>query len=322
MKPRRLPSLNALRAFEAASRHGSLTKAARELNVTPAAVSHQIKALEADVGGSLMTRSGNEFRLSPAAQSALPPLRAAFDHLAEAARRLRADESRYILTVSVGPTFASSFLVRRLAGFRELFPDIDVRLDTTDTLADFLRDGVDVGIRFGKGDYPGLHSVRLFDDEVFPVCSPSLIESAGPLETPDDLAHHTLLHTEWTPSTGETFDWQSWLLAAGAEGVDYSRGPRFTHSNLALQAAMEGQGVALGGDSLASDDLKSGRLIRPFKVALSMGFAYHLVCPEEAAGIPKVAAFRRWLLAEVQALQQSAGEKAEAPAKDEPAQEA
>jgi LysR family glycine cleavage system transcriptional activator len=278
MQPR-LPSLNALRAFEAAARHLSLTKAARELNVTPAAVSHQIKALEADLGVALLRRHKGTFVLSEVAQTALPVLRAGFDQIAEAARRLRVDHTRRLLTVSV-------------------WPEIDVRLDTTDDLADFQRDGVDVAIRFGRGDYPGLRTIRLFEEEIFPVCSPSLVEKGPPLDGPADIPRHTLLHVEWTPRSGETLDWETWLRAAGVEAADATRGLRFTHSSVALQAAIQGQGSALGSQSLASDELASGRLVRLFDLALPLGFAYHLVHPEETAAVPKVAAFADWVLAE------------------------
>ncbi len=301
----RLPSLNALRAFEAAARHLSLTEAARELHVTPAAVSHQVRALEADLGVSLLRRVKGAFVLTETAQTALPVLRAGFDQIAEAVRRLRADEARHFLTISVGPTFAATWLVRRLGRFKAAFPEIDVRLQTTDQVADFARDGVDIGIRFGAGDYPGLQAVRLFDEEIYPVCSPGLLERGPPLDSPADLAGHNLLHVEWTwaltKGKGETLDWQLWLRAAGAEKVDALRGPRFSHANLALQAAIEGQGLALGSESLARDDLAAGRLVRPFDVVLPMNFAYYLIYPEETAALPKIANFRHWILTEIDA---------------------
>ena len=297
----RLPSLNALRAFETMARHLSLTKAARELHVTPAAVSHQIKALEADLGVTLLRRVGGEFVLSETAQVALPVLSSGFDQIAEAARRLRTDQARHFLTLSVGPTFAASWLVRRLGAFKASFPEIDVRLETTDRMTDFIRDGVDVAIRFGSGSYPGLQGIRLFDEEIFPVCSPDLLERGPPLVEPADLAGHSLLHVDWTMGqpAGDTLDWQMWLRAAGAAQVDAERGARFSHSNLALQAAIAGQGVALGSESLAGDDLAAGRLVRPFDVTLPMNFAYYLVYPEDTAERPKIANFRQWILAEI-----------------------
>lgn len=296
----RLPSLNALRAFEAVARHLSLTEAAHELHVTPAAVSHHIKALEEDVGTNLLRRVKGEFVLTEAAQAALPPLRAGFDQIAESARRLRGGASSNILTISVGLTLASSFLVRRMGKFHDAYPDIDVRLHTTDSMADFARDGVDVAIRFGRGVYPGLASFRLFEEEIFPVCSPALLDNGPQLRTPGDLAHFTLLHVEWTPDASEIDDWGTWLRTAGADNVDATRGPRFSHSSIALQSAVEGQGVALGSESLAGDEIRAGRLIRPFGLALPMNFAYHLVYPEEMVTVPKVAKFRDWILAETE----------------------
>ena len=297
----RLPSLNALRAFEAAARHLSLTKAADELSVTPAAVSHQIKALEADLGVALMRRVSGRYQLTEPALEALPVLRAGFDQIAEAARRLRSDHSRHFLTISAGPTFAATWLVRRLRRFKALYPDIDVRLHTSDKVVDLRRDGVDVAIRFGGGDYAHLETIRLFEESIYPVCAPALLADGPPLSAPSDLAHHTLLHVEWQwpRESHETFDWEMWLRAAGAEEVDASRGPRFSHASIALQAAMDGQGLALGSDSLASDELAEGRLIRPFSLRLPLAFGYHLVYPAEWRDLPKIRAFREWIAEEI-----------------------
>lgn len=303
----RLPSLNALRAFEAVTRHLSLTGAARELNVTPAAISHQIKALEADLGVVLLRRVRGSFRLSETAHTALPALRAGFDSLAEAARRLRSDSGRRVLTISVGPTFASTWLVRRLGRFKRLHPEIEVRIDATDAMADLIRGGVDVGIRFGIGSYPGLVAIPLFAEAIYPVCSPGLLADGPPLAAPDDLARHTLLHVEWTLDQGDTIDWQMWLRAAGAAAVDGSRGQRFSHSNIALQAAAEGEGLALASDTLVADDLAAGRLVRPFEISLPLDFAYYLVYPEADATAPKIVAFRDWLLAEIGEAQENGG---------------
>jgi len=299
----RLPSLNALRAFEAAARHLSLTKAARELHVTPAAVSHQLKALEADLGVSLLRRVKGEFVLTETAQTVRPVLSAGFDRIAEAVRRLRADEALRFLTISVSPTFAANWLVRRLGAFNAAFPEIDVRLQTTNEITDFARDGVDIAIRFGAGDYPGLHTIRLFDEEIFPVCSPALLDRGPPLVHPADLAAHTLLHVEWSwaMTRGEPLDWQMWLHAAGADEVDATRGPRFSYTSFALQAAADGQGLALGSEALAGDDLAAGRLVCPFDVVLPVNFAYYLVYPEDTADRPKIANFRHWILAEIDA---------------------
>jgi LysR family glycine cleavage system transcriptional activator len=257
-----------------------------------------VKGLEADLGVTLLRRVQGEYLLTAAAEAGLPLLRGAFDQLTEAVRRMRTDVSRHFLTISVGPTFASAWLVRRLGRFKTAFPEVEVRLDTTDEVADFARADADVGIRFGGGSYDGLESHRLFAEEIFPVCSPALLEAAPRLETPADLARYTLLHVDWTHGS-KTLDWEMWLRAAGAEDVvDGQRGPRFSHASIALQAAVEGQGLALGSTSLAGDELAAGRLVRPFEIALPVNFAYYLVYPKTNAEVPKIAAFRKWILAE------------------------
>lgn len=300
----RLPSLNALRAFEAVSRHLSLTKAAEELHVTPAAVSHQIKALEADLGVALLKRQRRDFYLTEAAQGGLPALREAFDLLDEAVARMRSALPDRLLTISVAPSFAATWLLPRLARFKERCPEIDVRLDTTDRMVDLRRESIDVGIRFGAGNYRGLEVKQLFGDAIFPVCSPGLLQGPHPLRVPADLQHHTLLHVDWAPGMPdsgieESGDWQMWLKAAGAEDlVDPSRGPRFSHTSMALQAAIRGQGVAIGSTALAGDDLAEGRLVRPFRVSVPVNFCYYAVTTPAGAKQSKVKAFVDWLLAE------------------------
>ncbi|MEE8533201.1 MAG: transcriptional regulator GcvA [Alphaproteobacteria bacterium] len=290
---RRLPPLNALRAFEAAARHLSFTHAAEELNVTQAAISHQVKALEERLGVQLFRRLNRALLLTDAGQAYLPPVRDAFDRLDEATERLFSHDSRGALTVSVLPSVAAKWLVPRLGRFRESHPDIDVRIDANMHLTDFSREDVDVALRYGGGKWPGLRADRLMTEDFFPVCSPALLEGPVPLRTPEDLRHHTLLHDD------NRTDWTVWFLAAGIEGGDPTRGPGFTDSSLVLQAAAEGQGVALGRSALAAVDLAAGRLVKPFDISLPATFAYYLVCPETTAERPKVVAFREWLFGEV-----------------------
>ncbi len=294
----RLPSLNALRAFECVARHLSVTKAADELHVTPAAVSLQVKALEADLGAKLVRRDGRGLALTTAGRAGLADLGEGFDRLARAARAMRPDRDRHMLTVSVEPSFAATWLVRRLDRFKRDHPGVDVRIDASMDRADFARDSVDLGIRYGTGDYPGLNVVRLFDDEVFPVCAPALMDGIHPLGEPGDLRWHTLLHLDWPPHMGEWPDWSSWLRAAGVDDIDAGRGPHFTDESMALQAAVQGQGVALGNTALVADDLAAGRLVWPFALCLPTMFAYYVVCPEGRADEPTITAFRDWLLAE------------------------
>ncbi len=291
---RRLPPLNALRAFEAAARHLSFTRAAAELHVTQTAISHQIKALEERLGVRLFRRLPRGLLLTEAAQRLLPPVRDAFDQIAAATERLAAGGASATLTVSVLPSFAAKWLVPRLGRLRAAHPDLDLRISASSELVDFARDDVDVGIRMGSGVYPGLRVERLFGEALVPVCSPLLREGPHPLLRPEDLAHHVLLHDE------DYAGWELWLRLAGVPGVLARRGPVFTDSGMVVQAAAEGQGVALARRVLAAGDLAAGRLVQPFDVSIPHDLAYYLVCPEATAEQPKIAAFRSWLLAESQ----------------------
>ena len=287
----RLPTLNALRAFEAAGRHLSFTRAAEELHVTQAAISHQIKSLEEQLGIRMFRRGPRGLLLTDAGQSYLPEVREAFQRLNAATDRLLEVDARGAITVSVLPSFAARWLVPRLTRFREAHPDIEVRVSADDRLADFDRDDVDVAIRYGRGDYPGLQADRFLTEELFPVCSPELLTRTA-LERPEDLCSHTLLHDDMR------MDWSMWLLAAGVEGVDPRRGPSFNDSSMVLQAAVDGQGVALGRSALALDDLAAGRLVRPFEFSLPAEYAYYILCPERTANRPNIKTFREWLLAQ------------------------
>jgi len=282
---RRLPSLNALRAFEAAARHLSFTKAAEELAVTPAAVSHQIKTLEEALGVVLFRRLTRAVVLSEAAQAALPALRDGFDKLAEASEHLRGAGGEGVLTLSVPPSFGAKWLVPRLDGFRRVHPALDVRISAIDRLVDFRREGVDAAVRYGTGHYPGLRVDLLFGEVAFPVCSPDLLQGSPPLRVPADLHHHTLLHVDWKMDNETAPNWRMWLLAARADEVDPSRGPRFNLESMALQAAIEGQGVTLGIAALVAGDLGAGRLVKPFDLGVSgrTSFSYYFVCPESVA---------------------------------------
>ena len=279
---RRLPPLNALRAFEAAARHLSFTRAADELNVTQAAVSHQVKALEEWLGMPLFRRLNRSLLLTDAGQSYMPRLRDAFDTIDQATRGLNAHESGGTLTISTMDSFAAKWLVPRLGRFRARHPEIDTRVTASDRLVDFKREDVDVGIRYGRGRYPGLQVVRLMTEDVFPVCSPALAGGEPPLREPADLKHHTLLHDDLA------VDWRTWLAAAGVRDVDADRGQWFSHSSLVLQVALDGQGVALGRSALLAEDLAAGRLVKPFELTLPADFAYYMVCLEMTAQQPKI----------------------------------
>ncbi|MDJ0955391.1 MAG: transcriptional regulator GcvA [Arenicellales bacterium] len=288
----RLPPLNALRAFEAAARHLSFTKAAEELYVTQSAISHQVKLLEDYLGIKLFRRLNRALVLTDEGQLYLPPVMRVFDQLHEATKRLTENEARGRLTVSVLPSFAARWLVPRLGQFIKTYPELDVRVAPSLELVDFARDDVDLGIRYGRGRYPGLRVDRLMTEDVFPVCSPELLKGDQPLQQPQDLKHHVLMHDD------EHGEWGTWLLSAGVKDIDPTRGPTFTDSSMLIQAAVAGQGVALARGALAADDLASGALVRPFTLSLPVEYAYYIVCPEETADRPKVAAFREWLLQE------------------------
>ncbi len=261
---RALPPLNSLRAFEAAARHLSFTKAAEELNVTPAAISHQIKALEEFLGVVLFRRLTRALRLTDAGQAAFPKVREGFDNLAEAVEILRAEEEGKVLTVSVSPSFGAKWLVPRLDRFRAAHPDLDIRIDATDRLADFQGDNVDVALRYGMGNYPSLLVDKLFGAEMVPVCSPDLLDGTQPLRRPLDLVHHTLLHLDWTLEEQTSPSWRMWLLAAGVSEVDATRGPRFSRNGAGLQpgparrAATVAAATGFGASHIAAPRLDPG----------------------------------------------------------------
>lgn len=292
--PPRLPPMNTLRAFEAAARHLSFTQAAEELHVTQAAVSHQIRTLEEALGVRLFRRLNRAIRLTEEGQEFVSEVRKALSHLTTAVEKLAAPDAGGPLTVSVLPSFASKWLVPRLGRFRERHPQINVRVSPSIHLTDFQRDDVDVCIRYGKGRYEGLHSVRMMTEDIFPVCSPALLSGPNALRSPEDLRHHTLLHDD------AHVDWAMWLLVAGVQDINPTQGPFFTDSGMVIQAAVEGQGVALARGALAADDIAAGRLVKPFDIVIPTEYAYYVVCPKATAHHPKIAAFRDWLLAEME----------------------
>lgn len=290
----RLPSLNGLRAFEAAARHLSFTKAAEELNVTQTAISHQIKRLEEELGLRLFIRQNRALALTNEGREYLPGIRAAFQDLRLATERLKRRENENVLIVSTLTSLAAKWLVPRLSKFQELHASIDVRVTTSTALVDFARDGVDVGIRYGLGQWPGLRSDWLMADELFPVCNPALLESDRPLRNVDDLADHTLLHT----SDAYEDDWRLWLTAAG-KPVNLSRHPGLTFDLIfmTVQAAIDGLGVAMGRTAYVEADIAKGRLVVPFDLVIPSEAGFYLVCPQANSDQPKITAFRNWLKA-------------------------
>lgn len=291
----RLPSLNGLRAFEAAARHLSFTLAASELNVTQTAISHQIRRLEEELGIRLFIRQNRALALTPEARDYLPGVRAAFNDLRLATDRLLRKDDDKVLTVSTIASLAAKWLLPRLTDFQERHPGIDVRITTSTSLVDFQRDNVDAAIRYGRGQWPGLRAEWLMADELFPVCSPSLLRGDKPLRRPEDLKDHVLLHT----TSGD--DWRLWLTAAGLPaGLSRQPGITFDMTFMTVQAAIDGMGVAMGRTSYVQDDIAKGRLVVPFKIALPADAGFYLVSPEGRREAPKLIAFRDWMIAATQ----------------------
>ncbi len=291
MSATRLPPLTALRTFEAVARLKSFTKAAEELYVTRAAVSHQIKKLETYLGFQLIKRETRSIALTPAAEAALPKLREGFNKLSEAVHLMESHQSNENITVWVAPSFASKWLVPRLHSFSLKYPEIDMQISGNISLVDtvendnvsmeeiFRTNHVDVAIRFGAGNYPDCIVDKLFSVKAIPLCSPDLLNNAErPLKTPEDLQYHTLLHDN-TDYKGRP-EWKDWLKNAGVSGVNVDRGIRFNHTSLAMDAAIDGQGVLMGIETLAKNDIEAGRLCQPFDLSLPLKPSYYVIYPE------------------------------------------
>lgn len=289
---RKLPPLNALPSFEAAARHLSFSKAAEELHVTHGAISRAIRLLETHLGVQLFVRKTRSVSLTPVGASYAAEVRHTLDQLAAATLTVSGQHSS-VLTVSTLDAFASKWLVPRLFSFRRAYPDIDIRLSTSEKLADFVSDGIEIAVRYGRGQYAGVKSELLMQEDLSPVCAPSLLEGPHPLRRPEDLKYHTLIHDDFP------IDWAMWLRMAGVDDIDPHKGPSFYASEHVVQAAVQGEGVALGRSSLVDDDIAAGRLVRPFDLRLSAGLAYYLVYPPQALKRSKVKYFRDWIMSEV-----------------------
>ena len=288
---RRLPPLNAIKAFEAAARSESFTRAAEELCVTPGAVGHQVKALEGVLGVRLFRRERQRLSLTEPGREYLGVVRDALDRIALGTARLVQRQGSGVLTVSTSPDFAAKWLVNRLGRFAEAHPGIDLRVSATERHVDFAREEVDLAVRHGDGDWPGLHAVRLCPERLFPVCSPRLVSGRNRISGASDVLKLPLLRLE------DEKTWARWFAAAGI-GEPVPRGPVLNRASMLIDAAVDGQGVALARTALAAWDLLCGRLVRPVDVSLRMANTYWVVCPAAASDAPKIAAFRDWLLAE------------------------
>ena len=289
---RRLPPLNALKAFEAAARHESFTRAAEELCVTQGAVSHQVKGLEAELGVKLFNRERQRLILTEAGRQYLAVVRDALDRLAVGTERLVQRQTSGVLTISTSPDFAAKWLVHRLARFVEAHPGIDLRVSATMYHVDFAREDVDIAVRHGDGNWAGLDVTRLTSEHLFAVCSPKLVTGRHHLSKPSDVLKFPLMHLE------DRKDWSRWLEAAGVVGADTSRGPVLNRASMLIDAAVDGQGIALARTALAAWDLINGRLVRPLSLSLRLSKTYWIVCPQATSTLPKIKACRDWLLAE------------------------
>jgi LysR family glycine cleavage system transcriptional activator len=307
----RLPPLNALRAFETAARHLSFAIAAKELHVTPAAISHQVKGLEDYFGQRLFRRLKRGLELTRAGQVLLPRLSEGFVRLGDAVAELRSIEEEGTLAVSAAPSFATRWLAPRLHRFVRSNPELDVRINASTRLIDPGKDpsvsgdtvvgspveDADIVVRFGTGDYPGFRVDKLLNVTVTPMCSPRLLNNGQPLRVPADLEHQVLIHDNVRYDDGRSL-WDAWFAAAGLPDMDTSHGLRFSHALLALEAAADGMGVTMGMPVLAGTDLASGRLVAPLPLSLPLKFAYYIVSGSDTAERADVVAFRNWLFAE------------------------
>jgi LysR family glycine cleavage system transcriptional activator len=288
---RTLPPLEAFRFFEAAARHLNFTRAAEEMHVTHGAVSQRIKRLEEHLGTPLFRRSGRRMLLTDEGSRLLERVRAAINEIAEGVEAIRPRNRDRILTISTVPCFAAHWLLPRLADFNEHHPDIQVNIRAMRSLTDFARDGVDMAVRFGPGTWAGLSSIKLYDEELVPVCSPAFRGGRLP-RTPDDLLKVPLLHSERQP-------WSIWFEAVGLRYRDTGQGPRYSDETLLLPAAIAGLGVALARASLVEADLESGRLVRLFSQSVRTRYSYYIVYPPGSENTGKIQVFQEWLFKQV-----------------------
>jgi LysR family transcriptional regulator, glycine cleavage system transcriptional activator len=290
--PRRLPPLNALKSFEAAARHESFTRAAEELYVTQGAVSQQVKTLELELGFKLFNRERQRLNITEAGRDYLVVIRDALDRIALGTERLMQRQSAGALTVSTSPDFAAKWLVHRLGRFSEAHPGIDLRVSATMHHVDFAREDVDVAVRHGDGNWPGLDTVRLCPEQLFAVCSPKLLTGRNRLKEPSDALKAPLLHLDDRKS------WARWFALAGVDAPEILPGPVLNRASMVIDAAIDGQGIALARTSLAAWDLMNRRIVRPFNVGWRLSRTYWIVCPKVTARVAKISRFRDWLMAE------------------------
>lgn len=302
----RLPPLNALRAFEAASRLLSFQKAAEELHVTPSALSYQIKSLEEHLGVLVFERGNRQVRLTEAGEKIRPDIADAFQILQRGVDRLEAATPDNVIIVACGPSHVAKWLAPRLYRFAEKHPDLELRISAGLGLTDFAKDGVDVALRFGPGFYPELHVEKMFDEYLTPMVAPNLLAETHPIHQPEDLSHYQLLHDDSFTMFTKAVGWPEWLKAAGNSSIDGTKGLRFTHADHCIEAAVNGAGVALARVALGQGDLANGRLVAPFDLQIRTGCATSFVCPPSHIEREKNRLFRDWLFSELGCQKKSA----------------
>jgi len=291
---RRLPPLNSLKCFEAAGRLLSFTNAARELNVTQAAISHQIKVIEEYLGVALFDRLPRRLVLTEQGKSLLPEVIEAFDKVSLAISALNREQYSNMLSVRLGTSFAAKWLSPQLKYFWLQYPEIDLCLYHANAPVDFEREQIDIAVTYGKGDWEGVVADLLLSLDFFPVCSPAFMHNDKPLTELDNLRYYTLMHD----TSYEC--WYDWIKLAQVKGIRADKGTIIDDTNVLIQAAIDGQGIALGSTAFLQDHLDSGRLVKPFDINLVNDFSYFVVCPESHLQNPAVLAFKEWLLSLVE----------------------
>ncbi|MEH6422326.1 LysR substrate-binding domain-containing protein [Pseudomonas sp. CGJS7] len=307
---RMLPGTRALRTFEAAARHLNFTRAADELGLTPAAVSHQIKEIEEQLGLTLFVRTSRSIQLTAAGIELYDATRTALDTLHRAAARARRlNRGTTQLRVSLSARFASNWLLPRLPQLKAAHPELELTFDISDELRDFDTDDVDVAIRFGAGRYPKTRAQRLFDTTIVAVCRPALLQSDARPQHPRDLAEHTLCYVDWKTDDMTWPNWSMWMAAAGIEDFDDRRCVGFPDSGFVVQSVIDSGAIGLADLDMIGNDLAQGRLARLFDIGLAMGggYAYHLVYPDSAAADPRIVAFGEWLRQQAEQMEQTPG---------------
>lgn len=299
---RSISSLNALQVFEAVARHLSFQQAASELDVTPTAVSHQIKQLETELGIPLFRRRPRPLTLTTAGQTLFPTVQESLDQLHASIATIKQLSNPAVLTVSVLNVFAAKWLVPRLPDFQKQYPDIDIRLQTSNAVTDLHLRTVDLAIRYGRGHYPGLEAHKLMQDRFVPVCSPNLLKHDSPPQTPADLIHYPLLHFEWVNYGPDAPSWKNWLASANVESMNAERGLKFDEENLAIQAAVAGQGIALCSSVHVFNDVAMGFLIKASDFAIE-GLTYTAVHLKNHRKEEFILKFVAWLSQQSQAFE-------------------